>query len=135
MEGLGYVLVYFATGGLPWQGMKGDTKQQRNDAIRRVKEVRSHSVSVSHVYFISSSFLFMKIFLLYSSFCYYVVLLLTSQSTPLSKLCVNLPPQMLEYMTYVRKLQYVPLSLSLSFRLALSSSFSFNIRNLCDRNL
>lgn len=45
MEGLGYVLVRMHLGTLPWQGIKAETKQLRNDLIRD----RKLSVSVKQL--------------------------------------------------------------------------------------
>jgi hypothetical protein len=46
LESLGYVLLYFLRGCLPWQGLKGDTKRQKYVVIGETKmntpiEVRS----------------------------------------------------------------------------------------------
>ncbi|XP_036354082.2 casein kinase I-like [Ochotona princeps] len=37
LESLGYVLMYFNTSKLPWQAMKGPTKQQRSEMLTEVK--------------------------------------------------------------------------------------------------
>lgn len=37
MESLGYVLVYFYRGSLPWQGLKAKTKKQKYDMISNRK--------------------------------------------------------------------------------------------------
>merc|ERR1711959_116405 len=37
LEGLGYVLLYLLRGGLPWQGMKGQTKKEKYDHIMEKK--------------------------------------------------------------------------------------------------
>ena len=37
MESLGYVMVYFLYGSLPWQGLKGATKKQKYDRIMKKK--------------------------------------------------------------------------------------------------
>jgi casein kinase I family protein HRR25 len=37
LEALGYVLIYFCKGQLPWQGMKGNTKKLKYDAIMEKK--------------------------------------------------------------------------------------------------
>lgn len=37
LEGIGYVLMYFLRGSLPWQGLKASTQKKRYQAIRNVK--------------------------------------------------------------------------------------------------
>jgi len=37
MESLGYVMMYFNRGVLPWQGMKANTKQQKYEKISEKK--------------------------------------------------------------------------------------------------
>ncbi|XP_040855982.1 casein kinase I-like [Ochotona curzoniae] len=37
LEAIGYVLMYFARGGLPWQGLPGNTKKQRREKITETK--------------------------------------------------------------------------------------------------
>lgn len=37
MESLGYVLMYFCRGTLPWQGLKGKNKESKYNAIKRTK--------------------------------------------------------------------------------------------------
>ncbi|KAH8755068.1 casein kinase I isoform delta [Diaporthe sp. PMI_573] len=38
MESLGYMLVYFARGSLPWEGLKAGTTEELNEKIGRMKE-------------------------------------------------------------------------------------------------
>lgn len=37
MESLGYVLMYFNRGSLPWQGLKTATKKQKYEKMREIK--------------------------------------------------------------------------------------------------
>ena len=37
LESLGYVLMYFIRGSLPWQGLKANTKKQKYERIMEVK--------------------------------------------------------------------------------------------------
>jgi casein kinase I family protein HRR25 len=37
MESLGYVMIYFFRGSLPWQGLKAATKKQKHDRIMEMK--------------------------------------------------------------------------------------------------
>lgn len=41
MESLGFMLIYFLRGRLPWQGLKADTKYQKYNKIKHVKEETS----------------------------------------------------------------------------------------------
>lgn len=41
MESLGYVLMYFLEGALPWQGLKAGTKRQKYDRILEKKNMIS----------------------------------------------------------------------------------------------
>ncbi|KAF9764832.1 putative casein kinase I like protein [Nosema granulosis] len=38
LEGIGYCLIYFLNGRLPWQGLRAESKQEKYDAIRKKKE-------------------------------------------------------------------------------------------------
>lgn len=38
LEAIGYCLIYFLNGRLPWQGLRAETKQEKYDAIREKKE-------------------------------------------------------------------------------------------------
>jgi hypothetical protein len=44
LEALGYVFVYFCKGSLPWQGLKGNTKKLKYDAIMEKKITTSTQV-------------------------------------------------------------------------------------------
>jgi len=41
MESLGYVLTYFIRGSLPWQGLKANTRKQKEELILQKKESMS----------------------------------------------------------------------------------------------
>ncbi|KNH05939.1 casein kinase [Perkinsela sp. CCAP 1560/4] len=41
LEAVGYILIYFLRGSLPWQGLKGQTKQQKYDRISEKKMATS----------------------------------------------------------------------------------------------
>lgn len=41
MDSLGYVLIYFLRGSLPWQGLKAETEQQENELILEKKKTIS----------------------------------------------------------------------------------------------
>ncbi|GAN06910.1 casein kinase I [Mucor ambiguus] len=65
LESLGYVLVYFYRGSLPWQGLKAKTKKQKYDMISNRKV-----------------------------------------TTPLDKLCKDMPFEFMAYIDYTRKLTF-----------------------------
>ncbi|KAI8639681.1 kinase-like domain-containing protein [Parasitella parasitica] len=65
LESLGYVLVYFYRGSLPWQGLKAKTKKQKYDMISNRK-----------------------------------------LTTPLDKLCKDMPFEFMTYLDYTRKLTF-----------------------------
>ncbi|KAG8424400.1 hypothetical protein J3458_001196 [Metarhizium acridum] len=41
LESLGYVLLYFACGSLPWQGLKASTDKERSELIKQKKKSTS----------------------------------------------------------------------------------------------
>jgi hypothetical protein len=41
MQSLGYVFVYFLRGSLPWQGLKAETRRQKEELILERKETTS----------------------------------------------------------------------------------------------
>jgi serine/threonine protein kinase len=65
LESLGYVLIYFYQGALPWQGLKAKTKKQKYDLISNRKV-----------------------------------------TTPLEKLCKDMPFEFMSYIDYTRKLTF-----------------------------
>lgn len=65
LESLGYVLIYFYRGSLPWQGLKAKTKKQKYDMISSRKV-----------------------------------------TTPLDKLCKDMPFEFMTYIDYTRKLTF-----------------------------
>lgn len=38
LESLGYIFIYFSKGQLPWQGIEADSKQEKYDKIKIMKE-------------------------------------------------------------------------------------------------
>jgi hypothetical protein len=44
MESLGYILMYFVTGTLPWQGLRAATKQQKYES----EWLRNRLAALSH---------------------------------------------------------------------------------------
>jgi len=49
LEAIGYVLLYFGRGSLPWQGMKGTTKEEKYKKIFEKKDANSPEVLGKHL--------------------------------------------------------------------------------------
>ena len=72
LESLGYVLMYFLRGSLPWQGLKAATKKQKYDRIMEKKmttptEVRPHAADRADPQFLCRGF--SNEFAIYLNYC------------------------------------------------------------------
>jgi hypothetical protein len=83
LESVGFVLMYFNRGSLPWQGLKAKTKKDKYTKIRENKVIHAPHSSLE-----------MRCVLRYQLL------------TPITALCRNFPAEFVSYLNYVRALRF-----------------------------